>query len=81
MKIEGWQFLQLAGPYRQYDAHEAAYKTFRAIADDYFSVIAEVNLETIGAYAASVEVTNINACLAELCEKTPGQSVAPDPIV
>lgn len=28
MKIEGWQFLQLAGPYRRYEEHANAYKTF-----------------------------------------------------
>ncbi|MEM9265639.1 MAG: DUF4231 domain-containing protein [Cyanobacteria bacterium P01_F01_bin.13] len=28
MKIEGWQFMQLAGPYRKFKIHEDAYKTF-----------------------------------------------------
>jgi len=28
MKIEGWQFFQLAGPYRRYSAHADAYKAF-----------------------------------------------------
>ncbi|MBT9315885.1 DUF4231 domain-containing protein [Leptothoe spongobia] len=28
MKIEGWQFMQLAGPYRKFKVHEDAYKTF-----------------------------------------------------
>lgn len=28
MKIEGWQFLQLAGPYRRYEAHTDAYTMF-----------------------------------------------------
>lgn len=28
MKIEGWQFMQLAGPYRKFKVHSDAYKTF-----------------------------------------------------
>ncbi|ESA32488.1 phage-related lysozyme [Leptolyngbya sp. Heron Island J] len=28
MKIEGWQYMQLAGPYRKFKAHSAAYKAF-----------------------------------------------------
>jgi len=28
MKIEGWQFLQMAGPYSQFDSHDDAYATF-----------------------------------------------------
>ena len=28
MKIEGWQFMQLAGPYKRFKVHEEAYKTF-----------------------------------------------------
>ncbi|MEA5463400.1 DUF4231 domain-containing protein [Leptothoe sp. PORK10 BA2] len=28
MKIEGWEFMQLAGPYKRYAVHENAYKTF-----------------------------------------------------
>ncbi|NEQ52301.1 MAG: DUF4231 domain-containing protein [Leptolyngbya sp. SIO3F4] len=28
MKIEGWQFMQLAGPYRKFKVHSAAYKIF-----------------------------------------------------
>ncbi|MFP5273679.1 DUF4231 domain-containing protein [Coleofasciculus sp.] len=28
MKIEGWQFLQMAGPYSQFESHDDAYSTF-----------------------------------------------------
>ncbi|MEM7061558.1 MAG: DUF4231 domain-containing protein [Cyanobacteria bacterium P01_B01_bin.77] len=28
MKIEGWQFMQLAGPYKRFQVHEEAYKSF-----------------------------------------------------
>ena len=28
MKIEGWQFMQLAGPYKRFQVHEDAYKAF-----------------------------------------------------
>jgi hypothetical protein len=28
MKIEGWQFLQMAGPYSQFESHDDAYATF-----------------------------------------------------
>ncbi|MEO1183073.1 MAG: DUF4231 domain-containing protein [Cyanobacteria bacterium J06636_28] len=28
MKIEGWQFMQLAGPYRKFKVHSDAYKAF-----------------------------------------------------
>jgi hypothetical protein len=28
LKIEGWRFFQLSGPYRRYRSHRAAYSTF-----------------------------------------------------
>ena len=35
LKIEGWQFFQLAGPYRQYVSHEAAYSSFAQRVEQY----------------------------------------------
>lgn len=35
MKIEGWQFMQLAGPYRKFKVHEEAYKTFAQRVEQY----------------------------------------------
>ncbi|MDV3353025.1 DUF4231 domain-containing protein [Leptolyngbyaceae cyanobacterium CCMR0082] len=35
MKIEGWQFMQLAGPYRKYKVHSDAYKIFAQRVESY----------------------------------------------
>ncbi|MEL6554873.1 MAG: DUF4231 domain-containing protein [Cyanobacteria bacterium J06621_11] len=35
LKIEGWQFFQLAGPYRQFTSHEAAYVSFAQRVEQY----------------------------------------------
>ena len=35
LKIEGWQFFQLAGAYQQYSSHEAAYATFAQRVEQY----------------------------------------------
>ncbi|MGP1375375.1 MAG: DUF4231 domain-containing protein [Almyronema sp.] len=35
MKIEGWQFFQLTGPYRQFKAHDDAYRMFADRVEQY----------------------------------------------
>ena len=35
MKIEGWQFMQLAGPYRKFKVHSDAYKVFAQRVESY----------------------------------------------
>ncbi|MEM9483012.1 MAG: DUF4231 domain-containing protein [Cyanobacteria bacterium P01_F01_bin.116] len=35
MKIEGWHFMQLAGPYKRFRVHEDAYKTFAHRVEQY----------------------------------------------
>jgi hypothetical protein len=47
LKTEGWQFFQLSGPYRRYDSHAEAYRTFAARTE-------ETNQHDVEAYITNV---------------------------
>jgi hypothetical protein len=47
LKIEGWQFFQLSGPYRRFNSHTEAYRAFAARVED-------INRTDVEAYITSV---------------------------
>jgi len=47
LKIEGWQYFQLSGPYRRYKSHAEAYRAFAARME-------EANQHDVEAYIANV---------------------------
>lgn len=47
LKAEGWQFLQLSGPYRRYESHSEAYRAFAARTE-------EINQHDVEAYITDV---------------------------
>src|SRR5215204_428790 len=47
LKVEGWQFLQLSGPYHRYQNHTEAYSTFAARTE-------EIHQHDVEAYITSV---------------------------
>jgi hypothetical protein len=47
LKVEGWQFLQLSGPYRRYQKHTEAYRAFAARTE-------ELHQHDVEAYITSV---------------------------
>ncbi len=65
LKIEGWQFFQLSGPYRRYKSHADAYRAFAARME-------EASQHDVEAYISSV-VREKEEDRKEKAEKVAGQ--------
>ncbi len=65
LKIEGWQFFQLSGPYRRYKSHADAYRAFAARVE-------EASQHDVEAYISSV-VREKEEDRKEKAEKVAGQ--------
>lgn len=49
LKAEGWQFFQLTGHYRQYNAHASAYRLFASRVEDIMQQDVDAYITTVAA--------------------------------
>lgn len=72
MKIEGWQFMQLAGPYRKFKVHSDAYKAFAQRIEAYIQkdvegfIARQEEKQEDGKEAADEAVNNAEQALVQL---------------
>ena len=52
LKMEGWHFFQLSGPYRRFDSHAEAYRAFAARVEDIIQPSVEVYFSEVASEKA-----------------------------